>query len=69
MESQETRKANHTSHEYLKDLIIWGDCLLGYRLIWLCISYISDDVQEAYNLIKDLEPTTPQVIDRVLHFY
>ena len=43
--------------------------LLGYRLIWLLISYISDDVQEAYNLIKDLEPTTPQVIDNVLHFY
>ena len=43
--------------------------LLGYRLIWLLISYISDDVQEDYNLIKDLEPTTPQVIDNVLHFY
>lgn len=43
--------------------------LLGYRLIWLLISYISDDVQEAYNLIKDLEPTTPQVIDNMLHFY
>ena len=23
---------------------------------------LSDDVVEAYNLIKDLEPTTPQVI-------
>ena len=25
-------------------------------------SYFLDDVVEAYNLIKDLEPTTPQVI-------
>lgn len=24
--------------------------------------YVSDDVQEAYTLIKDLEPTTPQVV-------
>lgn len=50
-----------------------GDCfqksLLGYRLVQLLISYISDDVQEAYNLIKDLEPTTPQVIANVLRFY
>lgn len=30
---------------------------------------ISDDVQEAYNLIKDLEPATPQVIKNVLYFY
>lgn len=48
---------------------LFQKCLLGYRLIWLLISYISDDVQEAYNLIKDLEPTTPQVIDNVLRFY
>jgi hypothetical protein len=24
--------------------------------------YVTDDVQEAYTLIKDLEPTTPQVV-------
>ena len=26
----------------------------------LFICFVSDDVSEAYNLIKDLEPTTPQ---------
>ena len=28
--------------------------------IWIILCRLSDDVQEAYNLIKDLEPTTPQ---------
>ena len=28
---------------------------------FLCVPVSSDDVVEAYNLIKDLEPTTPQV--------
>lgn len=32
-----------------------------------CVCFPIDDVQEAYNLIKDLEPTTPQVLP-VHHF-
>lgn len=29
----------------------------------------SDDAQEAYNLIKDLEPSTPQVLENLWHYY
>lgn len=35
-----------------------------YGLSCILMSGISDDVQEAYNLIKDLEPTAPQVIGK-----
>ena len=34
---------------------------------FLCVPVSSDDVVEAYNLIKDLEPTTPQV-DLIYNF-
>jgi hypothetical protein len=43
--------------------------MLEYKLVTLLIFYISDDVQEAYNLIKDLEPSTPQVVGKLSHFY
>lgn len=35
-----------------------------HDLSCILTSGISDDVQEAYNLIKDLEPTAPQVIGK-----
>ena len=35
---------------------------------FLCVPVSSDDVVEAYNLIKDLEPTTPQV-DLIYNFF
>lgn len=38
-----------------------------YGLSYILTSDISDDVQEAYNLIKDLEPTAPQVIGNSCH--
>ena len=37
--------------------IVWDNNIIK---VLLCI-YFPDDVVEAYNLIKDLEPTTPQV--------
>lgn len=37
---------------YLKQLLI---------LLFIIFVCFADDVVEAYNLIKDLEPTTPQV--------
>ena len=35
--------------------------LLNHDLFTQTLLVLSDDVVEAYNLIKDLEPTTPQV--------
>lgn len=38
---------------------IWRPC---WNLLDYCPLIGLDDIQEAYNLIKDLVPTTPQVI-------
>ena len=53
-------------------LILYQDLLssASHKLISvpfnICFVDTTDDVQEAYNLIKDLEPTTPQVVNKLL---
>lgn len=44
------------------DLLSLTDSLRLSRFIINCVVSSSDDIQEAYKLIKDLEPTTPQVL-------
>lgn len=40
-----------------------------YSTSYTVTYFISDDVQEAYNLIKDLESTTPQVRESLLRCF
>lgn len=73
-EAQWTDEIDHNSHGCVSTE---GSYFLEtvseeFAEIWTSIATyffcISDDVQEAYNLIKDLEPATPQVIKNMLYF-
>lgn len=61
---------------FISKSVTTGECCRGwvtcsntvcYGSSCILMSRISDDVQEAYNLIKDLEPTAPQVIGKLCH--